>query len=255
MNPFRNLFAAISFYSRIPVPSKWIGKERSKYMLAFLPVTGLLTGGCASLFFLLCEKFALSVPCMVLGYSALPLLITGGFHLDGFLDVEDAVRSYKSREEKLKILKDAHIGAFAVIAFVTYALLWGFALFFLLERASWGELVILCLLFFIARAACGISSLVLQCAKQDGLLKEETKDCKIGMLIALSLQLLAGLVFAAIIDWWSTAWIIVMMGLFFLYYAFFCRKHFGGITGDCAGFFVTVSELVMLTGLCAAVLF
>ncbi len=55
MNPFRNLFAAISFYSRIPVPAKWTGKERAKYMLAFLPLTGLLIGGCAYLFFLLCD--------------------------------------------------------------------------------------------------------------------------------------------------------------------------------------------------------
>lgn len=254
MNPFRNLFAAFSFYSRIPVPAKWIGSGKTKYMLAFLPVIGLLIGAGEFLFFLLCDKLALSTPCMILGYSALPLLVTGGFHLDGFFDVEDAVRSYRSREEKLKILKDPHIGAFAVIAFVTYALLWGFALFFILERASRGVLMILCLLFFIARAACGISSLVFPCAKPDGLLKEETKDCKIGMLVALILQLLAGLAFAVITDWRSAGWIIVMLALFFPYYAFFCRKHFGGITGDCAGFFVTVSELVMLTGLCASVL-
>ena len=37
------------------------------------------------------------------------------FHIDGFMDTMDAFHSYKPREEKLTILKDSHMGAFAVI--------------------------------------------------------------------------------------------------------------------------------------------
>ena len=43
------------------------------------------------------------------------MAVTGGFHIDGFMDTMDAFHSYKPREEKLAILKDSHIGAFAVI--------------------------------------------------------------------------------------------------------------------------------------------
>ena len=52
----------------------------------------------------------------------IPLVITGGFHVDGFMDTVDAIRSYRSKEEKLEILKDPHIGSFAVIKFVTAGL-------------------------------------------------------------------------------------------------------------------------------------
>lgn len=50
------------------------------------------------------------------------LLITGGIHIDGYMDTMDAVHSYGNREKKLEILKDSHIGAFAVIMLVTYVL-------------------------------------------------------------------------------------------------------------------------------------
>lgn len=45
----------------------------------------------------------------------IPVLITGGIHLDGLLDTADALSSYKTKEEKLEILKDSHAGAFAII--------------------------------------------------------------------------------------------------------------------------------------------
>ena len=52
-----------------------------------------------------------------------PLLVTGGFHVDGFLDTCDALHSYQSMEKKQEILKDPHIGAFAVLSLLTAVLL------------------------------------------------------------------------------------------------------------------------------------
>ncbi len=46
---------------------------------------------------------------------AAPYLLTGFMHLDGFMDVTDAVRSYRSLERRREILKDSHVGSFAVI--------------------------------------------------------------------------------------------------------------------------------------------
>ena len=66
--------------------------------------------------------------CFVLTGTAIPLIITGGFHADGFLDVSDSLCSYGSREKKLKILKDPHIGAFAVIRLAVYYLIYAAAL-------------------------------------------------------------------------------------------------------------------------------
>lgn len=54
---------------------------------------------------------------------AIILLVTGGIHMDGYMDTMDALHSYGSREKKLEILKDSHIGAFAVIMTVLYVLI------------------------------------------------------------------------------------------------------------------------------------
>lgn len=50
----------------------------------------------------------------------LPIFITGGIHLDGFLDTQDALDSYQPMERRLEILKDSHAGAFAIISCSVY---------------------------------------------------------------------------------------------------------------------------------------
>ena len=61
--------------------------------------------------------------------ACLPLLITGGIHMDGFMDTVDALASHQSRERKLEILKDSACGAFAVLYCGVYLLL-SFALYY-----------------------------------------------------------------------------------------------------------------------------
>ena len=61
--------------------------------------------------------------------AAIPLVITGGFHVDGFMDTMDALCSNQGRERKLEILKDPHTGAFACIFLVCEMTLYGAALY------------------------------------------------------------------------------------------------------------------------------
>ena len=56
-------------------------------------------------------------------FVLLPVLVTGGIHMDGFLDTTDALSSWQPREKKLEILKDSHAGAFAIIMGCSYFVL------------------------------------------------------------------------------------------------------------------------------------
>ena len=47
-----------------------------------------------------------------------PFILTGMLHLDGYMDVCDALLSRRDKQEKLRILKDPHTGAFAVISVI-----------------------------------------------------------------------------------------------------------------------------------------
>ncbi len=41
----------------------------------------------------------------------IPVLVTGGIHLDGLLDTADALSSWQTRERRLEILKDSPRGS------------------------------------------------------------------------------------------------------------------------------------------------
>ena len=47
--------------------------------------------------------------------TALPLWISGGIHMDGYMDTKDALSSWGDSQKMLEILKDSHVGAFAVM--------------------------------------------------------------------------------------------------------------------------------------------
>lgn len=106
-----------SMFCSIPAPQVWDEKARDK-MLLFLPLVGLEIGALWALLSWLCRL--LDLPTLVTGLilCAYPYLITGFIHLDGYMDVTDAVKSWRSLERRREILKDSHVGSFAVIGIV-----------------------------------------------------------------------------------------------------------------------------------------
>ena len=82
-------------------------------MLFTFPAVGLIAGAIWLAAALLLGFLPPALYALVL--AAVPWLVTGFMHLDGYMDVCDAVMSRKDLEVKRKILKDSHCGAFAVI--------------------------------------------------------------------------------------------------------------------------------------------
>ena len=107
-----------SMFCAIPCPWKvWDEQARGK-MLLFLPLVGLEIGLIWVILAQICRLFAL--PALVVGLilAVYPYLVTGFLHLDGFMDVTDAVKSWRDLERRREILKDSHVGSFAVINLV-----------------------------------------------------------------------------------------------------------------------------------------
>ena len=119
MKTYFHVFAMCqSMFCSIPFPGNiWDEKARDK-MLLFLPVVGLEIGAIWAGLAWLCN--VLNLPILVKGLilSVYPYLVTGFIHLDGYMDVTDAVKSYRNLERRREILKDSHVGAFAVIGIV-----------------------------------------------------------------------------------------------------------------------------------------
>ena len=106
-----------SMFCAIPAPQLWDEKAKDK-MLLFLPIVGLEIGAIWAALTWLCPllRFPGTVTALVL--SAYPYMVTGFLHLDGFMDVTDAVKSWRELERRREILKDSHVGSFAVIGIV-----------------------------------------------------------------------------------------------------------------------------------------
>lgn len=244
MHILKSLVIAFSIYSKIPVPQFEWKEEDMKYILCFFPWVGAVIGGCVYLWSCLCEIFVVGKICYILIGSAIPLIITGGFHADGFMDTMDAFHSYQPKKKKLEILKDSHIGAFAVITFAMYGIIYIGAFS---EISNRNLLKIICCGFFLARCLGGISVVSFTLAKKDGMLYLFASSSQ-KKIVKWTLYL-QGIICICTMLWQSLyAGMIVAAAAFltFLYYHYRTKKEFGGITGDTAGYFILICEASMM---------
>ena len=112
--------ASFAMFSRIPMPNCDWEKDNIRFMLIFMPVVGAVIGGISYLW----ACFGTYLPLGDILYTVIlfliPFVLTGGIHLDGYLDTTDALSSWKPKEQRVEILKDVHVGAFAVIRGVVW---------------------------------------------------------------------------------------------------------------------------------------
>ena len=106
-----------SMFCSIPAPQVWDEKAKDK-MLLFLPIVGLEIGAIWAGLAWLCQLLHLPAMVSALILCAYPYIVTGFIHLDGYMDVTDAVKSWRDLERRREILKDSHVGSFAVIGIV-----------------------------------------------------------------------------------------------------------------------------------------
>jgi len=249
MHILKSMVIAFSIYSKIPVPQFEWKEEDMKYMLCFFPWVGAVIGGCVYLWNHLCEAFGVGRIAYMMTGAAIPLLITGGFHADGFLDTMDAFHSYQPKEKKLDILKDAHIGAFAVIMLAAYGLIYLGAFSEITDKRL---LRIVCGGFFLSRCLSGISVVSFPSARKDGMLylfagNSQKRIVRWG----LYLQSAACIGFMLRQSFYGGISVAAAAFLVFAYYYYRSRKELGGITGDTAGYFLLLCEGGMMTAAAA----
>lgn len=231
-----------SMYSKIPMPyTEWTEKNM-KYALCFFPMVGVPIAFLVWLWSAFAQRFCISDTLRASIFVLIPIIITGGIHIDGLVDTMDAINSYQPIERKLEILKDSHIGAFALIGGVSY---------FILNLGVWTEVrgkavIILGFGYILTRALSGFSIVTFRCAKKSGLASgfseaAQKKRVRIAM-IAYILFCITGMIIVDRIL--ALVAIITAFGVF-IYYRQMSYKKFGGITGDLAGFFLQVCELSM----------
>lgn len=240
---------AFSMYSKIPMPRVDWNEKNMKYAMCFFPVIGAVIGILEVLLGGLLFKAGVGRLFFAAAMTLLPVLVTGGIHMDGFMDTMDAVSSYGDREKKLMILKDSNSGAFAILGLGCY-FLWSLALW---SEVSYEMLPVIACGYVLSRSFSGFSIVTFQAARNSGLARTfqdgaKRKNVRVVMILYL-------LVFSALVLFLSPILggaALTASVLAFLYYRRLCDKQFGGVTGDLAGYFLQICELAVLT---AVVLF
>ena len=84
--PWKSFCVAFSLYSAFPMPRVNWTKENMKYAFCFFPLIGAMIGGILILWLHFCQWMGFSL-LFAAGATTLPVLLTGGIHMDGFGDV------------------------------------------------------------------------------------------------------------------------------------------------------------------------
>lgn len=269
MNGIYSCIIAVSMYSKIPMPTVEWTEERMRHVMCFFPFVGMVQGMVLGLWFYLgLDLFGLDPLTVALAAAAVPLLVTGGIHMDGFMDTMDAIHSYGGREKKLEILKDPHLGAFAVISLAVYLLLYLGAANEYVQYLSGceGDLRFLlygmpALVFVMERAFSGLSVVLFPSAKKDGLAAEFARTAEkrtdravlaVWLALCMAIAFLLGWKMNGLAGAWTLSLGLELVHLLvFWWYHRMSSNEFGGITGDLAGCFLQVCELAGLALLAA----
>ena len=245
MRVLRSLVIAFAMYSKIPMPPVDWKKENMRFVLCFLPLVGATIGLTWFLVFRLLIYIGAGTTARICLLTALPILLTGGIHVDGYMDTMDAQNSWGTREKKLMILEDSHIGAFSVIMTIVYYLLMLAAVSEV--RPEYAPLAACG--FAYARSLTGTAMVYMPGNKRKGLaytFTEASDKPKVRItLLGSNILCAAVMIFISPYAGFATVTAGAMWALLF------CRKmkrEFGGLSGDLCGCLILELELV-----CAAV--
>lgn len=233
------LALAVQFLTRLPLPlaCPWNAATR-RWAVRSYPLVGMLLGGLLAMAGALFEGM-LPTPLLALAMLTLWVALTGGLHLDGLMDVADALGSNAPLEKRWAIMKDPHVGSFGILALV-FLLLWKAALLWgLLEaRASLALLVVIPALGRLA----AVALLVLApAAHAEGMAASWKRDLGLLDLALAALPLLALVVLVP-----GSGWLCLALVPFLAFYAWAMLQAFKGINGDIVGTVIEGGELWLL---------
>jgi len=236
----RGFMIALTFLTRLPLPAPKVEVSSEEFAgsYRYYPLVGLVLG---LLLWLLAKALFLYFPPLVLGAVLLSaeLMLTGGLHLDGFMDSMDGLLSARSPERILEIMKDSRVGAHACMALVGLLLL----KFTLLASLSPTMFSILLVMPMLSRWVFQIAVIGFPYARPQGLGKgihETTHWIPLllsGVIVLGTSYYLAGL--AGLIAFGVCVIAVAII-------ASRISSLLGGLTGDVYGALIELSEVICL---------
>ena len=258
----RSFLAALTFLTLAPAcGSRMFTQREISVSRGFYPLVGLLVGlllvglerGASELF---SPPLTATAPLTAAApFSAAPLtaavlllallVVTRGLHFDGFMDVCDGLFGAYTRERRLEIMRDPHVGSFAVAGGTALLILKYGALLSLISIPGSGKLAALLLFPMLSRWSMVILLQFFPYVRAVGLgspFHENTSKPWIAAGFALLVTAAASIAFGGI----GGAGLIVGASLLAALVGWTMTRILGGLTGDIYGATNEVVEAMVL---------
>lgn len=234
----KDLLVAFQFLTRLPLPTVEYDPGALGRSAKYFPLVGGVVGAAACLLYRLLSGH-LPPPLVATGVLLTTILLTGGLHEDAFADVADGFGGGWNREQILRILKDSRIGSYGAIALVLSLVSRLFLLASLPVHLF--AAVVLCAQV-LSRWTILPLGYFLKPARADG------QGARVAQSISLSSVILGSLFSLAIVIYLLRSWFwipgtaaVLITAVSGLYY----HRRIGGITGDCFGATIQLTEIVI----------
>jgi len=236
--------AALSFLTVIPLPRRReVSPEQVGRSIGYFPVVGIIIGLIlAGLYWLL----RLVLPSAVVSGLLLVCLVvlTGGLHLDGFVDTCDGIAGHKTPEARRQVMRDSRAGAFGIVGVCCLLIVKYVSLNSVPDSLMMMTLV---LMPVVSRWAMVYAVFAYPYARPSGLGKvfkqaASQRRLAIATLVAL----------AVAIPWFRLAGLVIMLGVWVIVVAMaaYLKRKFSGLTGDTYGAINEVAEVGVLILVC-----
>lgn len=227
-------FMCLGMFSSIPCPYRPWDEDARSLMTACLPIVGAVIGLIWALIAMIAgailpEALAAAI------IAALPFLLTGFMHLDGFMDTSDATLSWRPLEDRLHIIKDSHTGSFAVVNVVLLVMF----MYASAQSALKADLRALILIPIISRccsAFCVITLKPLGHSEYKGL--DTHTEQRMAILAIWLIALIIGFAWLG-----KTGWVLLLETLGYAIAMGWAARIMKGVSGDLAGFALSIAEV------------
>ncbi len=238
-----DIIHAIALLTRLPVPSD--DAKRGAAAAWAYPLVGLVVGGVAATAGALgCWLGLPTLLCALLSLATM-ITLTGAMHEDGLADTADGLWGGWTREARLEIMKDSHIGTYGVLALVLAAAArWG-ALWLLFEMGVSVACAALIVGATVSRATMPALMAYLPHARQTGLSHSVGAASRSNAWIACGIAALIALLFTGTSIFGVIFWAVLLT----IALARIAQRKIGGQTGDILGASQQITEIAVLWSL------
>lgn len=246
-NKWTGIGLAFQFFTIMPIPKQLdLTKKTVTHMFQFLPWLGALFGAIVAFLYYELQQTELSP--LFIGFVLVMafIIMTGGLHLDGFVDMGDAYFSYRDLKKRQEILDDPRIGAFGAMALLFLVLT---KIIVMTELVTQQKLAYAMFVFvpFVVRAALGFYIVITPPSKEKGLgyfFRTHILTKPYMWMTILSLVVGTAAVMYVTNSVHALIVVLIVM-LFVVLYKKWTMKNFGGASGDLYGAWVEGMEAIV----------